>query len=228
MAFCDDPRVANTNLCRIYRKEITPSGFGAVIGGAVKAVAGSVAGSLLPNGGGSNMPVTTAPAGGGFAPTAGSSGPTIGGVLTGVATAIGGAIAAQIPAPPPLGTGRLLGTPQIQTGISGVPALSGNCGCSCSNKTRAGGCDGRTVTLDSGQVVPGEYADLVNIFGTRCDDPCYPRLLHQQGRDVCRPARKKPRMNPFNPSAAKRATRRLTALNKQTKRLQTALKKICR
>jgi hypothetical protein len=133
----------------------------------------------------------------------------------------------QIPIPrvPPLGaeTGLQSGTLRVDAG------RVANCG--CANK---GKCSDSMVEGPGGKPVPGVPAEfLTMIVGQdgvqRCDDPCYPRFQRiQDGRDICRPPRKKPRMNPLNPRAATRAARRLTALNKMTKRIQKSIRKACR
>jgi len=74
------------------------------------------------------------------------------------------------------------------------------------------------------------WIERSDVFGTpSCDDPRYPRLTYSvdaNGDPVarCRPARKKPRMNPFNPRAAGRAARRLGGLGRGLKRIKKNVK----
>lgn len=150
---------------------------------------------------------------------------TLGGVLLDLGQQAAGALisrlaapaapapAAQVPMPRPMGTSTA-----FQMAQQG-PAMPSN-GCGCSPKPG---------TCGSPQYIPqdltGEFFGLANPC---TGNPCYPRATTVQGQAMCAPARKRPRMNPLNPRAAVRATRRLSAMQKQMKRVQSTLKKLAR
>lgn len=182
--------------------------------------------------GGTNMFVANSP-GGGFAPTSTSAG-GVGGVLTGVATTLAGALATRIagqtiPAPNaiPLGGNALAAARAqepavIRSQVVGQAGIAYPTACGC--KPRPGTCNvPRSIAPDF--IGP----DFLGI-GNGCGDPCYPvvRYRRNTGEQYCAPPNRKPRMNPLNPQAARRATRRLSSMAKQMKRVQATLKKIAR
>lgn len=174
---------------------------------------------------------TAIPNGGGF--TVGSIAPstsTLSGVLGGLATTLGGALAARIqggvPVPAPtLGMSNLrAGTRQdvIRTNVVGQAGVAMPAACGC--KPRPGTCN-TPATIPADFVGP----DFLGI-GNGCGDPCYPivRYRRNTGEQYCAPIPKRRSMNPLNPQAARRATRRLSSMNKQMKRVQKTLRALAR
>lgn len=124
--------------------------------------------------------------------------------------------------------------PLIQAGAQGIQGITGPAGFSA----RAPVAQQRFPVVQGGtagdcnpcQPRPGpcDPAFIDQDFGAFGANPCsadprYPREAMQNGLPVCKPARRKPRMNPFNPRANARAARRLMAFGKGKQRITKAV-----
>ncbi len=111
---------------------------------------------------------------------------------------------------------------------AGVSALQGLGGAAAASFATAQPLVRQTTAIVNTQGGCGCVNADLNPLGNRCEDPAFPFLRKQSGRDVCCAKRKPRRMNPLNGKAAGRAVRRLVGAKKAMRTISRALDKAAR